>query len=212
MDLNSVTVCYWMPWYEKALYLFILFYPVLGVAIAQRRLKRGRGSVVTLATLPLAVGAVTFWLRISAAEIALQSSSFSNAIAWGMSEAPVPLLVACLSALLVLAGTLPYRVTAVEKGTASARLASIVNLAPFVLAAAGMIYGLVLKYASALPAASLVGTVLGLGLVGLHLLAICLPSPPERRATAMTVFVSTVVLAVVIWQYNDHFQLQAMLP
>lgn len=206
MDFNPVTVCYWMPWYEKALFLFLMLYPVLGVAVARRRLERGRGSVVTLATLPLTVGAVKLWLGISLAEEAIRLSSFSKAVAYGMSEAPMPLFVACLSTLLVLAGTLPYRVAAVAEGSGSTRLASIVNGAPFMLALAGMIYGMMLKHASALPG-SLVGTVLGMALIALHLLAIGLPRPPESRATAMTVFVSTIILALVIWQYRQQFEL-----
>jgi hypothetical protein len=204
MDFNPVTVCYWMPWYEKALYLFILFYPVLGVAIARRRLERGHGSVITLATLPLTVGAVKFWLGLSMAEEAIRLSTFSNAVVSGIAEAPMPLFVACLSTLLVLAGTLPYRVAAGE-GPGSARLASIVNGAPFVLAVAGLLYGMVLKQSSALPG-SLAGTVLGLALIGLHLAAIGLPMPPESRGAAMTVFVSTVILALVIWQYRRLFE------
>jgi hypothetical protein len=205
MDLNPVTVCYWMPWYEKALLLFIMVYPVLGVVMARRRLERGRGSVVTLATLPLTVGAVKFWLELSAAKEAIRLSSFSNAVVFGIAEAPVSLFVACLSTLLVLAGTLPYRAAAVGKEPGSARLASIVSGAPFVLAFAGMIYGMMLRQLSALPG-SLVGTVLGLAFIGLHLLAIGLPRPPESRATAMTVFVSTIILALVIWQYRQQFQ------
>lgn len=204
MDFNPVTACYWMPWYEKALYLFILFYPVLGVVMARRRLARGRGSVVTLATLPLTVGAVTFWLGLSMAEKAIRLSSFSNAVVSGIAEAPVPLFVACLSALLVLAGALPYRFAGVERPE-SARLTSIVNAAPFVLAVAGLIYGVMLKHTSALPG-SLAGQVLGLALIGLHLVVIGLPMPPESRGAAMTVFVSTVILALVIWQYRRLFE------
>jgi hypothetical protein len=204
MDLDSVTVCIWMPWYEKGMILFFMFYPALAVTVARQRLVSGRGSVVALATLPLTVGAVIFWLRLSMAENFIRISSFSSAAVFGIAEAPVPLFVACLSTLLGLAGTLPYRVAAGE-GRGSARLASIVNGAPFVLAVAGLIYGMMLKQSSALPV-SLTGTVLGLALIGLHLAAIRLPMPPESRAAAVTVFLSTAILALVIWQYRYHFQ------
>jgi hypothetical protein len=204
MDFNTQTVCVWMTWYEKAAYFFALLYPVLGVLVARRRLVSGRGSVVALATLPLTVGAVIFWLRLSMAENVIRISSFSNAVVSGIAEAPMPLFVACLSTLLVLAGTLPYRVASGER-PGSARLASIMNGAPFVLAAAGLIYGMVLKQSSALPV-SLTGVVLGLALIGLHLAAIRLPMPPESRAAAVTIFLSTVILALVIWQYRYHFQ------
>lgn len=204
MDFNPVTACYSVVWYEKALLLFALLYPALGVVMARRRLASGRGSVVTLATLPLTAGAVTFWLGISMAEEAIRISSFSNAIVSGIAEAPMPLFVACLSALLVLAGTLPYRVAG-EDRPRSPRLTSMVNAAPFVLAAAGLIHGAMLKRMSALPT-SLAAVVLGVALVGLHLIAIGLPTRPESRATAVTVFVSTIILAFVIWQYRLLFE------
>jgi hypothetical protein len=108
----------------------------------------------------------------------------------------------------VLAGTLPYRVRGEERPR-STRLTSVVNGAPFVLAAAGLVYGVVLLHSSALPG-SLAGTVLGVALIGLHLLAISLRVPPESRATAVTVFVLTVILAVITWQYSQHFRVVVM--
>jgi hypothetical protein len=80
-----------------------------------------------------------------------------------------------------------------------------VNGAPFVLAVTGMIYGIVLRHSSALPG-SLLGTVLGLALIGLHLVAIGRPTRPESRGAAVTIFVSTVLLALVVWLYSSLFQ------
>ena len=194
-----------IPWYEKPLLLFAMLYPVFGIVMARRRLASGRGSVVTLATLPLTLGAVTFWLGLPALEGVIRISSFSNTDISGIHGATTLLFVMCLSTLLVLAGILPYRAATGEERPGSARLTSIVNGAPFVLAVAGLLYAWVLRRSSALPG-SLVPMVLGLALIGFHLAAIGLPSPPERRATAMTVFVSTVILALVIWQYRQHFE------
>lgn len=195
-----------IPWYEKPLLLFAMLYPVLGIVMARRRLASGRGSVVTLATLPLTIGAVTFWLGLPAVEGVIRISSFSNTDISGINGAATLLFVMCLSTLLVLAGILPYRdrVAAGEERPGSARLTSIVNAAPFVLAVAGMVYGFLLRWSSALPG-SLIHTVLGLALIGLHLIAIRRPTRPESRATARTVLVSTVILALVIWQYRSLF-------
>jgi hypothetical protein len=203
MDFTQ-TVCVWMTWYEKAAYLFALFYPVLGVVVARRRLASGNGSVVALATLPLTVGAVTLWLGLFSMADRIRIAGTSDAVVVGLGEVAVPLVVACLSTLLVLAGTLPYRLRGEERPRSS-RLASIMNGAPFVLAAAGLVYGVELLHASASPG-SLGGTVLGVALIGLHLLAISLRVPPESRATAVTVFVLTVILAVIVWQYSQHFR------
>jgi len=60
---------------------------------------------------------------------------------------------------------------------------------------------------SSAPPGSLVGTMLGAALVALHLLTITLRMPPESRATAVTVFVLTVILAVAIWQFSHRFQI-----
>lgn len=191
-----------IPWYEKPLLLFAMLYPVLGIVMARRRLASGRGSVVTLATLPLTAGAVTFWLGLPAAEGGIRLSSFSNTDISGISGAATLLFVMCLSTLLVLAGTLPYRAAAGEERRGSS-LTSIVNGAPFVLAAAGLFYGLVRS--SALPG-SLLFTVLGLALIALHLVTIGRPTWPESRAAAVNVFVSTVILALVVWQYRSLFR------
>ena len=194
-----------IPWYEKPLLLFALLYPVLGIVVARRRLASGRGSVVTLATLPLTVGAVTFWLGLPAVEDVIRISSFSNTDISGIRGAATLLFVECLSTLLVLAGILPYRVTTGEERPGRARLPSIVNGVPFVLAVTGMVYGFMLRWSSARPA-SLIETVLGLALIGLHLVAIGRPTRPESRATAVTVFISTVILALMIWQYRHLFE------
>jgi hypothetical protein len=204
MDFNTPTVCVWMTWYEKAAYFFALLYPVLGILLARRRLARGHGSVVALATLPLTAGAVAFWLGLASVEGGIRFLGASEAIMVGLGEAAMPLFMGCLSTLLVLAGTLPYRVRGEERPR-STRLTSVVNGAPFVLAAAGLVYGVVLLHSSA-PTGSLAGTVLGVTLIGLHLLAISLRVPPESRATAVTVFVLTVILAVITLQYSQHFR------
>jgi hypothetical protein len=204
MDFNTQTVCVWMTWYEKAAYFFALFYPVLGVVVARRRLASGNGNVVALATLPLTVGAVTLWLGLFSMADGIRIAGTSDTVMVGLGEVAVPLFVACLSTLLVLAGTLPYRVRGGERPR-STRLTSVANGAPFVLAAAGLAYGVVLLHSSA-PTGSLAGTVLGVALIGLHLFAISLRVPPESRATAVTVFVLTVILAAVVWQYSQHFR------
>lgn len=159
MDFDPVTVCYSVAWYERAMILFVLFYPVLGVVMARRRLASGRGSVVTLATLPLTAGAVTFWLGLSTVEGGIRIIGASEALVAGIGDVAMPLFVACLSTLLVLAGTLPYRAGGEERPR-STRLTLIVIGAPFVLAVAGLAYGFVLLHSSALPG-SLAGTVLG---------------------------------------------------
>ncbi|HEX3129045.1 MAG TPA: hypothetical protein VH394_17055, partial [Thermoanaerobaculia bacterium] len=106
-----------IPWYEKPLILFALLYPALGIVMARRRLASGHGSVVTLATLPLTIGAVTFWLGLpAAAEGGIRLSSFSNTDISGVSGAAMLLFVTCLSTLLVLAGTLPYRIARGDEG------------------------------------------------------------------------------------------------
>lgn len=134
----------------------------------------------------------------------------SDAIVAGIGEALRPLLVACLSTLLVLGGTIPYRVGG-EKRPRNTLLTSTVIGAPFLLAAAGLVFGFELSH-SAEPPGSLAAMVLGAALVALHLLAINLRVPPESRATAVTVFVLTVTLAVAIWKLNYHFQLQILQP
>ncbi|HKH48392.1 MAG TPA: hypothetical protein VKM72_27335 [Thermoanaerobaculia bacterium] len=194
MDLNAQPDLFSLPWYEKAMFLFALFYPVIGILVARRRLASGHGSVVALATLPLTAGAVVFWLGLS-------SEGFVD----GLGEVVKPLFVACLSTLLVLAGSLPYR-TGGEERPRSTRLTLIVIGMPFVLAAAGLVYGCVLSYASSL-SISLASTVLGAALVGLHVLTISLRVLPESRATAATVFALTVLLAVATWQFSQRFQL-----
>ena len=206
MDLNTTTVCVWMTWYEKAAYFFALLYPVLGILVARRRLASGNGSVVALATLPLTAGAVAFWLGLASVEGGIRIIVTSEALVAGIGEVAMPLFVACLSTLLVLAGTLPYRARGEERPR-SIRLTSIVNGAPFVLAAAGLVYGVVLLHSSAPPGSLAVTVLLGVALIGLHLLAISLRVPPESRATAVTVFVLTVILAVITWQYSQHFRL-----
>jgi hypothetical protein len=209
MDFSS-TVCVWPPWYEKALMLFVWLYPVLAVSVARSRLEKGRGSVVALAVLPMTASAALFWFKLSTAAEALGLVSAFQAILAGISEAPMLLLMACLSTLVLLAGTLPYRVGGEERLPRN-RLTSIVIAAPFVLGAAGLAYGVVLSHFSAPPVALAV-TIFGVALIGLNLLAIFLRGAPESRATAATVFVLTIVFAVIIWRYSNHFQLQAMLP
>lgn len=145
--------------------------------------------------------------RKAAARQAAEERSASVCLVRHLGEAPIPLFVGCLSTLLVLAGTIPYR-SGGEERPRSTRLALIAIGASFVLAATGFAYGSVLNKSSA-PPGSLAGTVLVLGgaLVALHLLTITLRMPPESRATAVTVFVLTVILAVAIWQFSHRFQI-----
>jgi len=205
MDFSVQPVCSWMTWYEKVTLLFALLYPVLGVLVMRRRLASGHGSVVALATLPLTAGAVSFWLGLSSVAGAVRVIGTSGPLVAGLGEIAMPLFVACLSTLLVLAGSLPYRTGGKERPRSN-HLTLIVTGASFVLAAAGLAYGLVLSHSSALPS-SLASTVLGAALVGLHLLTISLRVPPESRATAATVFVLTILLAVATWQFIHHFRL-----
>jgi hypothetical protein len=205
MDFSAQLVGSSLFWYEKVTLLFALFYPVLGVLMTRRHLASGHGSVVALATLPLTAGAVAFWLGLSSVAGGLRFID-TEAIVVTISQVAMPLFVACLSTLLVLAGSLPYR-TGGEERHRSNRLTLIVIAAPFVLAAAGLANGFVLSRWS-VPPSSLAGTVLGAALVGLHLLAIRLRVPPESRATVTTVFVLTVLLAAATWQFSHQFRVE----
>ncbi|HEX3125992.1 MAG TPA: hypothetical protein VH394_01560 [Thermoanaerobaculia bacterium] len=206
----SFTVCVWPPWYEKALTLFAFLYPVLAVAVAHSRLAKGRGSVVALAVLPMTAGAALLWFNLSTAADALGLVKSPRPILAGISEAATVLFWPCISTLVTLAGTLPYRIGGEERLPGN-RLTSAAIAAPFVLGAAGLAYGVALSYLSAPPVALAVA-MFGGALVGLNLLAIFLRGTPESRATAATVFVLTAVVAVIVWQYSHHFMLQATLP
>jgi hypothetical protein len=144
MDLRAHPVFVSLLWYEEVTLLFALFYPVVGVLMARRRLASGEGSVVALATLPLTAGAVVFWLGLFSVDNGIRIFGASQSSVGGLGEAVRPLFVACLSTLLVLAGSFPYR-TGGEERPRSTRLTSVVIGMPFVLAAAGIAYGFMLR-------------------------------------------------------------------
>lgn len=61
MDVSAHPIFVSLLWYEEVTLLFVLFYPVLGILMARRRLASGQGSVA-LATVPLTAGAVLLWV------------------------------------------------------------------------------------------------------------------------------------------------------
>ena len=206
MDLHAHPVFASLLWYEKVTLLFALFYPVLGILMARRRLASGQGSVVALATLPLTAGAVVFWLGLADVNGDTRIHGWEGPLVASFGPAVLPLFVACLSTLLVLAGSLPDR-TGGEGRPRSTRLTSIVIGAPFVLAAAGFAYSFLLRRMPALPSL-LASVVLGTALIGLHVLTLNLRMPPESRTKAAAVFVLTVLLAWATWQFGQEFQVQ----
>jgi len=137
-------------WYEKVTLLSALFYPALGILMARRRLASGQGCVVALATLPLTAGAVVFWLGLADVNGDTRIHGWGGPLVAGFGPAVRPLFVGCLSTLLVLAGSLPYR-TGGEERRGSTRLASIVIGAPFAIAAAGFVYAFLLRRMPSLP-------------------------------------------------------------
>ena len=204
MDVSAHPIFVSLFWYEEVTLLFILFYPVLGILMARRRLASGQGSVVALATLPLTAGAVLLWLGHAWVDgDSLRMYTTSKTTVAGLRAVVRPLFFACLSTLLVLAGSFPRRTGGGERPRSS-RLTRVVIGAPFVVAAAGFVYGSMYGPWSALPS-SVASRVLGVALVGLHLLALNLRVPPESRATVAKVFGLTVLLTWATWWFAQSF-------
>jgi hypothetical protein len=203
MNLSAHPVFASLFWYEKATLLFALFYPVLGVLMARRRLASGQGSVVALSTLPLTAAAVIFLLGLAPVGDDLRMYSTSQTTVAGLRAPLRPLFMACLSTLLVLAGSFPRRTGGGERPR-STGVTWIVTGAPFVVVAGGFAYGLVLSPWSMSPG-SLASSALGVALIGLHLLAVNLRVPPESRATVAAVFVLTILLAWATWRLGHSF-------
>ena len=186
-------------WYEKATLLFALFFPVLGVLMSRRRLASGQGSVVALATLPLTATAVIFLFGLASVDDGLQIYSTSKTVA--NLRAPLrPLFMACLSTLLVLAGSFSRR----RGGERARSMTWIVTVAPFAVLVGGFACGLMSSPWSTLPG-SLASSLLGMALIGLHLLAVRLRVPPESRVIVATVFMLTVLLTWATWRLGHAF-------
>ena len=80
----------------------------------------------------------------------------------------------------------------------------IVTVAPFAVLVGGFACGLMSSPWSTLPG-SLASSLLGMALIGLHLLAVRLRVPPESPVIVATVFMLTVLLTWATWRLGHAF-------